>query len=70
MLTSDQLVWAALKSMRDQGLLGIQQPKLAAIDAEIVRMGGKAPGIKTVSKSLKRLEKRGWIRRPLQLVAA
>jgi hypothetical protein len=68
LLTSDQLVWEALKSMKEQGLLGVEQPKLADIDAEIALLGNKALGVKTVSKALRRLEKKGWIRRPLDLL--
>ena len=67
---TDKKVWAVLKDMRQRGELGISQPRAAAINAAIERLGWEPLSVKVISQSLKRLEDKGWIRRPLELVAA
>jgi hypothetical protein len=67
--STDQIVWQALKAMKKRGVSLDSQPSLAEIDKAVVELGFHSMGTKIISKSLRRLELKGWIRRPLQLVA-
>lgn len=67
---SDQIVWEALKAMRDRGIPFDTQPPLSVIAETVTRLGYEALDNKMISKSLGRLEQKRWIRRPLELIAA
>jgi len=65
----EQQVHEALKSLRRSGTLEQGLPKLQLIKEEIEKLGLGCPSIPTVSRSFIGLERKGKIRRRLELVA-
>jgi hypothetical protein len=64
---SDQKVWAAVRSLKNKGHVGI--PSQAEIAAEIQSLGHEVPDPSLISRAMSSLEEKGYIRRELEVLA-
>lgn len=63
---SEQKVFAAVKSLKNKGSVGI--PRQAEIAAEIEALGHDVPDSGLISRAMASLEEKGYIRRDLEVL--